>query len=106
MDIRTRIDALLTEKGWGRKTLSRHMGVSPDFIRMFLDKKTQQMGHENLVKAAEALGVTAEYLLNGDPVENDPEIEFMTRLLRKIDKSDRQTAIEVLKRFEKPASSG
>jgi SOS-response transcriptional repressor LexA len=65
MDIRQRIDALLVEKGWGRKTLSREMGMSLDFARMFLEKPGQQMGHENLVKCAIALGVTTDYLLYG-----------------------------------------
>ena len=66
MDIRQRIEALLVEKGWGRKTLSKRMGVSDTFVRMFIENPTQQMGHENLIKVAEALSVTTDYLLHGD----------------------------------------
>lgn len=99
MDIRQRIETLLAEKGWGRKTLSRHMGVSLDFIRMFLERPGQQMGHENLMKAAEALGVTTDYLLHGTPPTQDAETKVVTDIWDHIDPADRQTAIEVLKRF-------
>ena len=99
MDIRQRIEALLTEKGWGRKTLCREMGVSPDFIRMFLERPGQQMGHENLMKAAEALGVTTDYLLHGTPPTQDADTKVVTDIWDHIDAADRKTAIEVLKRF-------
>lgn len=99
MDIRQRIEALLVEKGWGRKTLSRKMGLSIDFARMFLEKPGQQMGHENLMKCAEALGVTTEYLLYGTPQTQDADAKVVTDIWDHIDQADRKTAIEVLKRF-------
>ena len=106
MDIRQRIDALLTEKGWGRKTLSKRMGVSDTFVRMFIENPTQQMGHENLIKAAEALGVTTDYLLHGTAPTQDAETRNVTDIWDHIDPADRKTAIEVLKRFANTPSKG
>ena len=75
-------------------------------MRKFLENPTQQMGHENLMKAADALGVTTDYLLHGEAAPETADTKTVTDIWSQIDPVDRQTAIEVLKRFTSTASKG
>jgi len=64
-DYSDRLNEALRERGQKAPWLARQVGVSKSAAYQWLDGKTKNMRHENLLAAAQALGVRTEWLIKG-----------------------------------------
>ena len=66
-----RIALLRAEKGWSQAELARRSGVSTSAVGMY-EQGRREPSLGLLVRLAQELGVTTDYLLTGEPPASDP----------------------------------
>ena len=66
-----RIALLRAEKGWSQAELARRIGVSTSAVGMY-EQGRREPSLGLLVRLAQELGVTTDYLLTGEPPASDP----------------------------------
>ena len=66
-----RIALLRAEKGWSQAELARRIGVSTSAVGMY-EQGRREPSLGLLVRLAQELGVTTDYLLTGEPPDSDP----------------------------------
>ena len=66
-----RIALLRAEKGWSQAELARRIGVSTSAVGMY-EQERREPSLGLLVRLAQELGVTTDYLLTGEPPASDP----------------------------------
>ncbi len=70
MDIYDRIDYQLKSQRKTRKTLSKETGISYATISSLFQRRSAKMNMTTLIKIADFLGVTIDYLVIGDRIKN------------------------------------
>lgn len=66
-----RIALLRAEKGWSQAELARRIGVSTSAVGMY-EQGRREPSLDLLVRLAQVLGVTTDYLLMGETPDSDP----------------------------------
>lgn len=66
-----RMALLRVEKGWSQAELARRIGVSTSAVGMY-EQGRREPSLGLLVRLAQELGVTTDYLLTGETLEADP----------------------------------
>lgn len=66
-----RIALLRAEKGWSQAELARRIGVSTSAVGMY-EQGRREPSLDLLVRLAQELGVTTDYLLTGETLDADP----------------------------------
>ena len=66
-----RIAILRISKGWSQAELARRIGVSTSAVGMY-EQERREPSLGLLVRLAQELGVTTDYLLTGEPPASDP----------------------------------
>lgn len=66
MDVRSRIQKVLDEKGLKARSVSLAAGLSDSMLHKFLTHQTKSITVDNLEQIARALGVSMRYLWFGD----------------------------------------
>ena len=66
-----RIAILRISKGWSQAELARRIGVSTSAVGMY-EQGRREPSLGLLVRLAQELGVTTDYLLTGEPPASDP----------------------------------
>jgi len=84
------------------KELSSLSGVNMHTLTNYLSKRGQLPSIESGVKIANALGVSAEYLVFGDEdgreeVRTNGEIRTIIKIAKKLDEGKRKFALEMMK---------
>jgi transcriptional regulator with XRE-family HTH domain len=94
MDVRSRIQAILDERGLSARSVSLEAGLSDSMLHKFLTSKTQSITVETLEKIAKALGVSLRHLMFGDP--DDDKVAY---IWDHIPQRDRVRALKLLESF-------
>lgn len=92
MEILERIDKLIKEKGWSKYELADRCGLNRVTTWMFWEKGIDNIKLSNLKKLADGLGVSVDYLLNG---ETDSDSFYLAKEISLLNSRDRQ-AIEAM----------
>lgn len=94
MDMRSRITAVLEEKGISATAASKAAGLSDTTLTKFLNGHTRSITVENLEKIAGVLDVSLRYIMFGEPA-GDNVISIWDR----IPERDRPKARAILEAF-------
>ena len=96
-----RIRDVRREQGWTQEDLAQAVGVSRSAVAQWETDRAGQV-RENLSRIAEALGVSAEFLLMGrEPQANSADELAMLRLYRDANPEDRQLLLRTARRLVK-----
>ena len=68
-----RIAILRITKGWSQAELARRIGVSTSAVGMY-EQGRREPSLGLLVRLAQELGVTTDYLLTGETLDDDPSM--------------------------------
>ena len=68
-----RIAILRISKGWSQAELARRIGVSASAVGMY-EQERREPSLGLLVRLAQELGVTTDYLLMGEMPDSDPSV--------------------------------
>ena len=102
MGFKENLKAELAYSGMLVKELSALSGVNLHSLNNYLSKRGQFPSVEAGVKIAQALGVSAEFLVFGEEgeredVKTNGEIRAITRIARQLDDEKRRFALEMMK---------
>ena len=102
MGFKENLRAELAYSGMLVKELSGLSGVNLHSLNNYLSKRGQFPSVEAGVKIAQALGVSAEFLVFGEEgeredVKTNGEIRAITRIARQLDDEKRRFALEMMK---------
>ena len=79
--MRKRIDRRIVELGKSRSATSKAVTGSEAFLRHFMSSDTKQMGHANLIKLAEVLETTVDWIMFGNSKPETEDTAFNETLL-------------------------
>lgn len=100
MDTIQKIIELLNKKGISGAKMSRDLGFSNAVFSQWKTGK-QKPSAEKLLKMAEYLGVSADYLLGIEQKENSPQLsELSKRIIDELESLSKTEAEAVLKQIE------
>ena len=68
-----RIAILRISKGWSQAELARRIGISASAVGMY-EQGRREPSLGLLVRLAQELGVTTDYLLTGETLHSDPSV--------------------------------
>ncbi len=99
MELRELIKKLRLRKGWSQADLAKEANVSSGTIGT-IEAENRMPYMRTLRKIADALGVTAEYILRetgqlGQPIEEDKELTAMANMTRMLNPAHKR-AVKVL----------
>lgn len=60
-----RLKEKLVEQGMSQRELARRLGIAGPSVNAWVNGRTKNIGHDNVVRMAHALNTTPEYLMNG-----------------------------------------
>lgn len=94
-----RLKGLRKQKGWAQKELAGLVGIRFQQLNKY-ESGLNIPPAEMLVKLADALGVTVDYLLTGNPVEDSPlassRLFRCFKMLEVLTADDQETVIKVI----------
>lgn len=94
MDTRSRLEALIKEKGLTTRKVSLDAGLSDSALHKYLTGQTRSITVDNLEKVAQALGVSLRHLMFGSPQD-----ESLHYIWDYIPDKRRKQALDVLETF-------
>lgn len=71
-ELRSRLQALMRERGWTLHSFARKAGMPDSTLRNFIGGATRSLGYENLSKLAKAANTTVAALTGSAPPPNPP----------------------------------
>lgn len=83
--------------------LGREIGSTKSYIWELENKTTYRPSADKLLKLADALGVSPDYLINGN-VENDEDVAFY-RKFRSLSEDDKEILKRIMRTFKAGESS-
>jgi transcriptional regulator with XRE-family HTH domain len=98
MGFKENLKSELTYSGMLVKELAAKSGVAKYSLDNYLNKRGQLPSIEAGVKIAQALGVTAEYLVGRKPPKN--ESNAISKLVDQLDDKDRQLVLSLITRLK------
>ncbi len=94
-----RLKGLRKQKGWAQKELAGRVGIRFQQLNKY-ESGLNTPPADMLVKLADALGVTVDYLLTGNPVEDSPlassRLFRCFKMLEALNADDQETVIKVI----------
>lgn len=94
-----RLKALRKQKNWAQKELAGLVGIRFQQLNKY-ESGLNIPPAEMLVKLADALGVTVDFLLTGNPVEDSPlansRLFKRFKVLEALDADDQETVIKII----------
>ncbi len=94
-----RLKGLRKQKGWAQKELAGRVGIRFQQLNKY-ESGLNTPPADMLVKLADALGVTVDYLLTGNPVEDSPlassRLFRRFKMLEALNADDQETVIKVI----------
>ncbi|MEE3488750.1 MAG: helix-turn-helix transcriptional regulator [Bulleidia sp.] len=101
---RERVLSLMSQKGWNQKQLAEKSGITVSSVSRYLNGERAPR-IDIIVNFSKALGVTTDYLLDGDKETNlTPYVEVSTAIARnggKLSPEEKTKLISLLLSYEK-----
>ena len=78
-EIGRRIRDLRFARGWSQNDLARRAGLASRSVVSFYELGDRYPSYETLLRLADVFGVSAEYLLRGDTLNDQETVEYIAR---------------------------